>query len=1110
MSGIRDNAKRGNVGDYIEEYSNESSDLRFVSAYFTIYAYEKLRDKLENIKGLKFLFGEPRFLSNIDHTKTQSRHFAVEDGKLSMKGNLRQKQIAKDCSDWIRNKVEIKSIKKVNFLHGKLYHFTDGRVKNAIMGSSNFTVNGLGLGENSNLELNLVVNDNRDLTDLESWFDELWNNKDLVEDVKDKVLEYLAQVYSEKSPQFIYYKTLYHLFEDFLNSDKEADDLLNTTLLDAEVYKGLYAFQKDAVKAAINKIQTYNGCIIADSVGLGKTYEALAIIKYYELKNNRVLVLCPKKLRENWTTFRSNTELNPFLNDQFRFDVLSHTDLSRSSGESGGISLDTMNWGNYDLVVIDESHNFRNNTKGKRDEAGEIIKKSRYEKLLHDIIEKGTRTKVLLLSATPVNNSLKDLRNQIQFIAASKDKAFSQTIGIKSIEQTIRLAQTQFTYWSKKKPSERTLDDLLDKLGVDFFKLLDALTIARSRKHIERYYKDEMKRLGKFPDRKTHSHFSDIDTKKLFMNYDKLSEEIDAYKLSLFNPTAFVKKDYLGNYQEKFDTNFNQETRESFLIGMMKVNFLKRLESSIHSFKLTMERTIDKIGKLVGKIEEFEKYKEQNQELDFDELFRLSTESKEEEELTEDEELARSFEVGKSLKFPLHHLDTKKWKEALIKDRQQLNGLYIQAKDIDPSRDQKLEDLKKILAQKFTKPTTNLDKKSNPKVIVFTAFSDTASYLYENLANWALSEHKIHSALIVGSGENQTNFRPKGLKNPTEFHSLLVNFSPIAKKRDKMTTQPQEGEIDLLIATDCISEGQNLQDCDYLINYDIHWNPVRIIQRFGRIDRLGSRNNEIYLMNFWPTENLDSYIMLKRRVETRMALVDIAATFEDNILKDEDTNLEEMVEEGLKYRDEQLKRLKDEILDLEDLNEANVSLTDFNLEDFRIDLLNYIEKNKNLLRDAPPGIYSVVGTRTDLPSIRPGVIFCYRKELQPGEEKNHQNPTDPYYLLYMLEDGEVRLSFGNAKQILTIFKELASEQESALPNLVKIMDKKTKGFKDMSLYENLIQKSMKAIGKTQEKKIGSGISSNRGFKIPLSNSGDSRTDQYDLITWLVIVDPKES
>jgi len=1088
-SAIRDNRHRGTVGDFLKAKVEENSTLSIVSAYFTIYAFDALKEQLLGIKSLKFLFGEPRFIKSLDPSKTDKKAFQIEDKGLQLQNRLEQKRVAKECAEWIDKKVQIRSVKQSNLLHGKMYHIAHNGSENAIMGSSNFTVRGMGLGKkNNNIELNLEVDSKRDTCDLKAWFDELWNDAELVEDVTQDVLLYLEQLYQNNSPEFIYYKTLFHIFETFLDDLEKSDNLSEQLhLFDTEIWKALFEFQKDGVKAAINKIRRYNGCIIADSVGLGKTFEALAVIKYFELRNEKVLVLCPKKLRDNWTVYlaQNNSELNPLIKDRFSYTVLSHTDLSRDSGCSGDINLETINWGNYDLVVIDESHNFRNNIKSKRDESGNLIRKSRYERLMDDIIKSGVKTQVLLLSATPVNNDLKDLRNQLYFITEGRDAAFGESLGIVSLRDTLADAQRKFTKWAKKSRDRKT-SELLEELSSAFFTLLDQLTIARSRKHIQKYYKDAIAQLGGFPERlKPISVFSEIDREGKFMSYEQLNSEISKYQLSLFNPSKYVLSPYRSVYENKGVRNFRQSDRERSLIGMMKVNFLKRLESSVNSFAITMQRTIDKISELQERLEWFKKSQDKNAEIDFNDL-----EIKEEE----DEDLSSAWEVGK-LKVKMAHLDVETWLKDLKRDKEQLEKIYNSAQSISVERDAKLANLKELIAAKVRNPTTNKHGQPNRKVLVFTAFADTAVYLYEGLREWATLELKINLALVTGgSAKNKTSF------GKNEFNHVLTNFSPFAKKRAQIPSMQQDGEIDLLIATDCISEGQNLQDCDYLINYDIHWNPVRIIQRFGRCDRIGSPNHTVQLINFWPTEDLDQYINLKNRVEARMALADMAGTFEDNLL--EAKEIKELIESDLKYRDKQLLRLKDEVLDLEDFTES-VTLTEFTLDDFRMELAKYIESNRKLLQDAPLGLYAVVPTNSEYPIIAPGVIFCLKQKGDCLDNKT-VNPLQPYFLVYVRENKEVRLTFAQPKQILEIYQLLCAGCTVPYEELCNLFDRETNNGFDMSLYNDLLKRAVDSIAGIYNKRlIGNLLSSRSAVLVEQAHQVKATTD-FELITWLVI------
>lgn len=1089
LTGIRDNYLRGKVGDFLREIIRAGSELSVVSAYFTIYAYEALKSELDGIGGLRFLFGEPRFIRALDPTKTDTKAYCIEDTGLELTNRLQQQRAARECAEWIAKKVEIRSVKQSNLLHGKMYHINNAGVEEAILGSSNFTVNGLGLAERgSNIELNLVVNDNRDRRDLKAWFDTLWNDLDKVEDVKEEVLAYLARLYQDNAPEFIYFKTLYHIFESLLDDERRGGlEDIQKQVVDTDIWKALYEFQKDGVKGAITKIQAYNGCILADSVGLGKTFEALAVIKYFELRNDRVLVLCPKKLRENWTVYQgaNNSELNLFLRDRFNYTVLSHTDLSRDGGYAGDIDLAQINWGNYDLVVIDESHNFRNNTPG-RYEDGVLVHKSRYQRLLEDIIRQGVKTKVLMLSATPVNNTLSDLRNQISFITEGEDGAFRDAFGIDSIAATLRGAQLTFNTWARR-GQERKTSELLEQFSSAFFKLLDGLTIARSRRHIQKFYADSIQQLGGFPTRKKpQSIYPKIDLQGGFMSYDLLNDEIEQYQLSLFNPSRYVKPEFQEKYAKEKVAAFTQANRENYLIGMMKINFLKRLESSVYAFDLTLKRTVTKIDELKERIRRFQQYKEENPDVDWDNLEVVDL---------DDEDLRDAFAVSRA-RFLMAHLDLEVWLEDLERDREKLDRLERMAREITVERDAKLAELKRLIQNKVQNPTKNKNGQPNRKLLVFTAFADTAVYLYNALKDWAYDELGINVALVSGGAvENKTTF------GRIEFNQILTNFSPVSKMRSRMKNMPQDGEIDLLIATDCISEGQNLQDCDTLINYDIHWNPVRVIQRFGRIDRIGSINPYVQLVNFWPTQDLDKYITLKTRVEARMALVDIAATNDDNLLST--GNIEELITEDLRYRDRQLKRLREEVLDLEDFNES-VALTDFTLDDFRAELNRYIEANRQLLKDAPLGLFGIVPTNPEIPIIRPGIIFCLKQK--DGDERSETvNPLQPYFLVYIQEDGVARYTFAQPKQILEIYRTLCAGKTSAYEDLCRLFDEQTQNGTNMAFYNDLLEKAVKSIANTFRRRAGVNLANNRAAILPENPmQEDAEKVGFDLITWLII------
>ena len=1118
-SGIRDNYQRGTAGEFVSSKLSPDTEFSVVSAYFTIHAYAALQSKLDEIKHLRFLFGEPTFVSRLDRNQKEAKEFGLTTERgLELSNQLSQKHLARECADWIKRKVEVRSVKQAGLLHGKMYHAQNGRKADALLGSSNFTVSGLGFSRRPNVELNLEVDSRRDREDLLSWFNEWWSDDGRTEDVKEKVLRELMRLYADQSPEFIYYLTLYHIFRDVIEREEEVVDAVdNVEIPETKIWKTLYQFQKDGAKAAINKIKKLNGCILADGVGLGKTFTALAVIKYFELKNERVLVLCPKKLRENWAIYRRNSKLNYLEEDRFRYDVLSHTDLSRERGYSGDIDLANHNWGNYDLLVIDESHNFRNNNR-----ANEEGKSTRYERLINEIIGRGVKTKILLLSATPVNNELSDLRNQISIIAGgdvmrsdSADGAFSASLELPSVKDTIRKAQNQFTKWSNETSGQRNSRALLDAIDGDFFKLLDGLSIARSRTQIQRYYEDVVSELGGFPDRpKPRSIYSPIDKQDGFLSFESLNERISNLKLALYNPMGYLRPDLDENIRSIYlDTilgGFTQEGRERILINMMKVNFLKRLESSIDSFRLTLDRTIKRIELLEEKFAAFKTHQESNPEIDYDSIAPGELDDPELEEV--------NFTVGGKRKFHLGHIDIRKWRNSIQADRAELQSLLEETTAItEEDRDQKLETLRVEIEKKLSTPSIMGEGQKNHKVLIFAAFADTARYLFENLKDFVQGMNH-HIALICGDGDNQTTFGKVG------YDEILTNFSPMSKRRAEQEHFLQEEEIDILIATDCISEGQNLQDCDLLINYDIHWNPVRIIQRFGRIDRIGSTNKSVHLVNFWPVEDLDQYLRVKHRVETKMALVDLSASQSDNLLDDQ--QLQDLIKGDLVFRDQQLQRLKEEHLDLDALDD-NITLSDFSLDEFRLDLLQFLKSRKEELEAAGLGLHAVVPSGTDYPATGPGVLFCLRHRKDISEVLEHEsdqtrsraatkiNPLRDYYLVYVQDDGDIRGSFAQPKQALNLFRDLAANRSHALKDLCDIFNERTQNGREMDHYSRLARKALKSIENLYQKRALVSLLGGRDGQLPDAHEVPTDSeDEYELVTWLAILstgpEPQES
>ncbi len=849
---IIDNKQQGRVIDELRDYIHKGSKLSVISAYFTIYAYAELRKELARIDGMRFIFTKPSFTKSKDELQ---REFYIQHNvayrtpqpisgnefELKLRNKLTQSAIAKECADWIRNKVKVKSLKVENTAQPRMFYVDNNENNLAINGSVDFTTDGLGITPSNRQDINTCLYGKECTTGIELMFDSLWNNPALVEDVKEKVLEQMQVLYKENPPEFIYFVTLYHLFQNQLGELTEDTIKHNQAgLQDSLIWNKLYKFQQDGVIGAIDKIEKYGGCIIADSVGLGKTFTALAIIKYYQLHNDRVLVLAPKKLRENWTIYTQNDKRNIFAEDRFDYDVLNHTDLSRHNGYSGEINLATFNWSNYKLLVIDESHNFRNNSPVK----GKV---TRYERLMKEIIQKGYKTRVLMLSATPVNNRMNDIKNQISFITEGHNDALTSW-GIQSIENTLRKAQAVFNQWSKLPDLERTSDHFVEMVNPDYFKLLDLLTIARSRRHIEKYY--DIKEVGEFPKRlKPINEYPSIDISKEFPEIGIINKMIRRLTLALYAPLRYVRPEKRQEYERRYDMSvqngrsvFRQVDREDQLVGLIRVGLLKRMESSVHSFSMTVEKIMGRVDAVLQTIAV-----QQNQ---YNPSLNI-------EDIDFDDAEIENFTFGNKVKVLLQDMDLIKWRQDLSYDYNELKKMVCAAKRVTPERDNKLYTLEQRIHGKLHNPING----NNKKIIIFTAFADTANYLYDNLSP-KLMEKNIYTAMVTGSGDNKSTIPLNKIQKKeariSDLNTVLTLFSPISKHKEQIFPDIST-EIDVLIATDCISEGQNLQDCDYLINYDIHWNPVRIIQRFGRIDRIGSRNNVIQLVNFWPTKDLDDY-----------------------------------------------------------------------------------------------------------------------------------------------------------------------------------------------------------------------------------------------------------
>ncbi|MGQ8335810.1 helicase-related protein [Sunxiuqinia sp. A32] len=1035
------------LGDDLKETIKTGSKLSIAASTFSIYAYEALRKELSKIEELRFIFSSPTFIE--EKFQKESRKFYIPhiyreselcggEFELRLMNQLNQRAIAKECSQWVKDKVTFKSNRHINQPLNGMIHVNQGNYEaQAYSNVSGFTTSDLGITHKKGFPTLIHKTAYPDSQSYLDWFNQVWENEEDLKDVTQKVQDYFESAYRENSPEFIYFITLYNIFNDFLE-DLSLDNLPNEQIgfKDTHVWNKLYNFQRDAVIGAINKLEKYKGCILADSVGLGKTFSALGVIKYYEMRNKDVLVLCPKKLEANWNTYRHNDKNNILAADRFRYDVLFHTDLSREHGISNGRNLESVNWGNYGLIVIDESHNFRNNNTV-------VGKENRYQRLMRKVIQEGIETKVLMLSATPVNNRFNDLRNQLALAYEGDAESIDSKLDTQTgIDQIFRKAQQAFNIWSRFETEERTTEKLLDMLDFDFFEILDSLTIARSRKHITTYY--DTTAIGKFPTRNKPVSIQSPLTDTGDVTYVDIAEKLTLLNLSIYTPLNYILPSKVQAYADLYDKEvrsgsggkLTQMDREVSLRILMRINLLKRLESSVDSFRITLEGIISQIENAIKTIKN-------GASGDYEGIHKiLNDENFDFEANWADEEQV----IGKKIKVHISDMDTTKWSEDLNEDLAVLNHLWGSIVDITGEKDAKLQHLISLLDNKVKNPINE----GNKKAIVFTAFADTANYLYKHIRVYLKDEYGLNTALITGSTKTCTS-----KKIPADLNALLTCFSPISKGKEQLYPRITE-TIDLLIATDCISEGQNLQDSDYLINYDIHWNPVRIIQRFGRIDRIGSKNESITMVNFWPEVTLDNYINLKQRVENKMLISNMASTGDDNILNTEERDLE--------YRKIQLQKLQEEVIDLEDLREG-VSITDLGLNDFRVDLSNMI-KEYGELNNIPEGLHAVVRSSTILES---GTIFVL-KNVNSSVNINKLNRLHPYYLVYIKMNGELVLNHVESKKILDAMRMLARGKTKPIEDVCKELSEETDDYHLMDEYSTLLKKSIGSILQTEEEK----------------------------------------
>ena len=1088
---ILDNTEGKRLGDSLRANLDDEAKLSIISAHFSLFAFGELREELERLDSVRFLFSEPTFIqdmgrvagapeSDIARRAQGEREKALADSslELTLRNKLNQRALARACTSWLRGKVTFRSVQREHMLQlTPSYIVEDSAVSPHLLTGqgATFTLEGLGVERRPDT-LTMMTHCAGDeakaqVEFLMATFESVWADDTKTCDVTEQIAHQVEALYTENAPEFIYFLTLYHIFRRFLLENQDHNPREDTGFFESVIWGKLYDFQKDAVIGAIRKLEKYNGCIIADSVGLGKTFEALAVIKYYQQLNKNVLVLCPKRLRENWTLWtQTSDERNPLAADRFAYKVLNHTDLSRRRGKSGDIDLEHLQWGTFDLVVIDESHNFRN-----RSVTGAST--NRYTRLMNEVIRANGRTKVLMLSATPINNRLTDLRNQIELITEGRDDYLEKTDGIVSIDAVMRLAQKRFNLWSSQAHGRHTTESFAEYVNADYFALLDALTIARSRKHVAKYYGTET---GTFPTRLVPRNVQvPIDSRGELPPIGQLYDMISDLSFAQYQLLSYVREDarpaYEADYREGFGNDFGSELhRTNAVAALMRVNLLKRMESSVSAFRTTLDRVRSSCADILDRLAALDAR-------DAVDSVAVGYGIEGLEDGLDDRD-AEMFEVGAQIRVDLRDVDREALSVDLVRDIAILDELVGYARAVTPDRDAKLGALRTLIAEKTGAGQIN---SGNRKVLVFSAFADTVTYLYDQLAPDLQRSHGLTCAQVTGTRNRVTGKR----RARGGFEDILGRFSPRSKETNALADR--EGEIDIVFATDCISEGQNLQDCDCVVNYDVHWNPVRIVQRFGRVDRLGSTNEHIQMVTFWPDVDLESYINLESRVKSRMALGDASASGEENLLTpSEDMN-------DLEYRSDQLRTLRSETLDLEDMRRG-MSITDFALDDFRIELERYMNANPGTLEGAPTGLHAVVSIPDDLrPQVSPGVIFCLEQRAGGGDASRASAPLS---LIYVPRDAAGARTLSNPTRSLDLLRQLCEEHHEPLDALCAQFNRATRDGENMSEYLALLTEAVAAAIRQGEEATLESL-----FTPGMIAQGASSEADFSLVSFVVLL-----
>lgn len=1123
--------KNKKVHEWISEYTEEGT-FDIVTGYFTIGALAWLSKEVnEKISGFRMVLGD---IVNFDAESNRPLDLLNED--ITIEAALKLNKLSQEAVMFLKqDKVLVKTLEP-NFCHAKSYLFNpekDERNKYFITGSSNLTEAGFGLKFAHNIELNIgETGNNHQYKELCEWFATLWENKKTHKvktliapdgkeskvDFKQYLINEIERIFIEYTPKDLYFKVLFELFGNQMleiENDPEFNRQIGR-LENSVIYNTLYDFQKKGVLSLIRMLQKYNGAILADAVGLGKTWSALAVMKFFQLQGREIILLCPKKLEHNWNRYRRNQD-SRFEKDQLDYFIRFHTDMCEDRVETYYDRGDKYFTNDKPkLIVIDESHNLRND------------KSNRYKFLVEEILAKNEDIKVLLLSATPINNSLTDIRNQFKMMVQGKVHGFDESLGIRNIDYSFRTAQRAFNEWRQE--PQPVISEFIKKLPANFFTLTDSLIVARTRAMIE-----GAESKFSFPLRAkpvnlfvTPAKLGNIETfEELFEHFPPM--------LSGYQPSFYLEEE--KEKGEKKNILTDEKQRDRFLVKMMYILMVKRLESSWYSFFSTVGKIKDHHQNALDKIIRFQ---EGIQDDNLNDMY--NTELFGEDDMEAD---YQDLTLGKKRKVNLSDIDEAGnldyYKEDLKDDIKYLENLYanLERFEIQISKETKhhnnlrSDDTKlETLIHEINKKRISGKNNSNQKVVIFTVYRDTAEYLFEQLKSRGFDK----LAMVSGSGSLTSDSH----EETNKFEPILERFAPYTKlymekewdfhtelkgidayyeweewieQNDQRTYKKLQNPIDILIATDALSEGQNLQDADMVINYDIHWNPVRIIQRMGRIDRLGSPNKKVYSINFWPSDNINTYLNLQGRIEQRMAAMRLAGSEVDHQFSDtfKEMAYDESLDQKMKNRMmEQMQVTFDDI----EVSDQSLGFNDLSLEQYRQELLEEFLNNKEKYMRMPKGLYT--GFKADK-TICPedGIIALLGSPSKPPKALNHEYKV--FDLIYINKQGEqVLLNQKEVLEALTHHREnerfvpylVDCGEENTINELAQSLkrwlekqayneekqedgtNKKTMGIEAKDILSKLRKGDKKAISRVKEN-----VKVNEKFQL----------DNFDLITWFIVI-----